>query len=400
MYVAILLASLVSTFQANDGSALETLLQRINSDSAEIRDQAIQELIDLGPAVLPALEAYASRSVDLNARSSIKEVIRVIGAREKVRWLRPRSVRLTTTIEKLPLLDAVKQVEGPFGLEIEMDCPEKQGARVSLNLKGATVWEALDALSSSAGCSCEIDEGRQSRHLRLVMPDNNPLWKKSDHGDARVLVTRDGSGKSAKGGVEIRYRVQVLLPPGTWVDEYEIAKIWVTTRGGDRVESRTTISHAGTSCRRERGVPSLVGGAYVWVEIPHDAHEVGSLRISGQLNLSLPEEMQEVHKFNVTDGSAKIGDVTISNAVNGTSHRCTVSGKTEKNKGIAWVLTAFDKDGAWMHDFGPIRIRADGAFEIPDERINAPSPPQSLLVWTTSRASHRTVPFVVEVKAE
>src|SRR5579859_2809207 len=70
---------------SQDPAETDRLIKALASDSVEARDKALDRLVELGPAALPALRTVASSSKDLEIAARAKDAIEEIDRSEEER---------------------------------------------------------------------------------------------------------------------------------------------------------------------------------------------------------------------------------------------------------------------------------------------------------------------------
>lgn len=135
--------------------ALE-LVEKLSSEAIDAREEAAAALVELGPAAAPVLERAAAGG-DAERQGRVREILREI-ARNAVlsgSWRPPK--RIDASWKDVPLPRALEALAAACGETFTggADIP----GTVTLDLRRATVWEALDALCRAAPALTWAPEG-------------------------------------------------------------------------------------------------------------------------------------------------------------------------------------------------------------------------------------------------
>jgi len=134
---------------AQEDSQIPALLRRLDDDSIDIRAAAAADLAKYGKSALPQLQR-ASAGAGPELRDRLAEIIRKIRERERLAALLPPPSRINLDAVDRPLAEVfqalAKQSRTPLDLT---GVPED--ARVTVSLRGAPYWTALEEVCRASG---------------------------------------------------------------------------------------------------------------------------------------------------------------------------------------------------------------------------------------------------------
>lgn len=130
------------------------LVEKLSSEAIDAREEAAAALVALGPAAAPLLEAR-ERDADAELGGRLREAVKAI-ARDAVlgkRWRPAR--RMDLEWRDAPLSTVLRELATASGERFEG--VEGLSGQVTLALRGATLWEALEAVARSTPVTWAVD---------------------------------------------------------------------------------------------------------------------------------------------------------------------------------------------------------------------------------------------------
>lgn len=136
--------------QADLSQQVGALVRRLDADQQDVRDQAEQALLDLGPKVLPLLETPPRASAEVEVRL---ERIRLALQRQEVAQA-ARASRVTLRADELPLsevLSALSRQSGNTLRDFRAEFGQQaHDPKLTLHLEEVPFWRALDEVLDQA----------------------------------------------------------------------------------------------------------------------------------------------------------------------------------------------------------------------------------------------------------
>ncbi len=171
---ACLLIGIAALAACAETPSTQQLIERLGSKRFSERKEAAALLRERGPNALPELRkalAHADQDIRQTAASLIAPIESIIALAPKRFDVKARNQLLSEVLEQLG-----KQAQATFQVEEEDDRD-----LVTLDLKNATFWEAMDALGRATGRindsanrdKPQIDFERKARRPRLVYNDGS-----------------------------------------------------------------------------------------------------------------------------------------------------------------------------------------------------------------------------------
>jgi len=339
---------------------LEAVLERLKSADPAERDQAVSELIARGPGALPSLKRHEAHP-DSEIRGRIRRAIDEIGRRERVRCLRPDPIRVTLTANEMPLkevLDKVFPRFGPKPFDPSFHDPDLVNRRVTLDLKDATLWEAVDAVNAAAGVEVDVFD---SRGVRIWKPgrEERPRFA-MNVGDARVTLHVD-KPQDDKGDRDIPFWVSVALPVGScpvsWgIDECKLSD---ENRREIPVQADPFRGKAARSALLNRRADLPMSGQ-VWQGSvrSHDLRDARTARFQGKVLIRYPHDVER-HEFDVRDFREPVRKVvqgatfTLKSFRHSEGKSWSFSEETQDSgseRPVPFLIWGEDADGRWRGD--------------------------------------------------
>lgn len=132
------------------------LIERLGADSIQEREQATRNLERLGQRALEPIERALAVTREAEVRERLAHVARVIRKRVEFAKVFGEATRITVQGKGRPLAEVAGELARALGETLEMegfDGTEK----VTLDLRDATVWEALDELARAGDLHYQYD---------------------------------------------------------------------------------------------------------------------------------------------------------------------------------------------------------------------------------------------------
>ena len=263
---------------------VDVLIERLRSDDFTTREEAEAALIGRGLSAVPALKKH-DKDPELEVRLRVCRAIEEIGRRERVRGVRPGPVRLTLQLAQVPLSEALKKTFEPFGVKADVWPRELERRTVSLELKQASLWKALDAFCAAGGV-----------HLKSEYTMHNLGWGFRDGPPEKPIRWIEvGEGRLSAGteifNKEIQLRLRGLLPHGSMPAAVNFENVEVVDERGRRVPFDTTPTDA-TAWRCAAGPTSFE--SWKWTVAREGLKDVGTLCIRGAVVIKYPHDLERV----------------------------------------------------------------------------------------------------------
>jgi hypothetical protein len=170
--------------KAPSKEAVRALVGKLNDPDAAKRNEALKELIKLGPAVLPFLPDVEDITSE-QQKKQLALVLRSLKELQVQQELPPRLVTLQGA--ELTLEKALTELAKQTGIKVEDRRQTKTERALKLDLKGVTFWQALDALAKEA--DAQVSLYQRDGVLALVDGPHKAL-PASYHGVFRVTLSR------------------------------------------------------------------------------------------------------------------------------------------------------------------------------------------------------------------
>jgi hypothetical protein len=188
MIRAFALIAILLTPQDDLSKRVDDVLSRLNDDSVEVRDGALRDLVGLGPAALPLLQARLE-SLEGEARGRVQEACRRIETAAALAKVLPPLRKVTLDLKERPVKEVLDEIARQSGLAIDPSTYTVDGT-TSLALQDATPLQALDALCRAS----------KAMHYQIQESD--------DEGFGLRRGKRGGPPPGAR----------IVLQPGGWTD--------------------------------------------------------------------------------------------------------------------------------------------------------------------------------------
>ncbi len=328
----------------------DALIDKLISGELAERDEAVNELIDLGPKALPALKKHAAHK-DAEVKARVLQAIGEIERRERLKHVRPAPVRATMSIKDEPLDKAVEKVMAAYGLKGEGTDSGADSKRVSMELKNAPLWTAIEALRRDAGVGTGTLVTRLVRTpLRFSASDAEAPAVFADVGDAGLVVTASKSKKL------VTVSIRVMMPPASRPLSCTADEV-VVQAGGKKLTITRNDFMADELMRRPGCMTA--GTVFMGTAPLEDVGDAAELEIGGTLATSWPRDVErgDVDIDARETVTKTLGDVEVKvTSITETKGRWKVEYQMRAlregaEEGLVWWLE--DKDGAWLGDGTP-----------------------------------------------
>jgi hypothetical protein len=343
MIASLLLATMLAQTDVRD------LFEKMRSERIEERDDASRALLDLDAPPVAEIEKAAASERDAEVRGRLKGALEEIGRRERVAAVRPRTRPLTLEFHNEPFDEAVRKSLGPFGLTSVEWSEEVGRRRVTLHLKGATFWQAVEALGRAA--SAYGSRGASRWHFQDRAPAMDSVGG-FDVSEALIFAEQNGREKHGDGPWKNDIVVQVLLPPGFSPSSAQVEDGLLLDDQGHAIEADRTPG--GTTNRVPGGVGKI--RAMEFAVLPENLKAARSLQVKGTLLLRYPHDLER-HEFALqglkTPLSVKFqgSSLTIASIQIDPDRQCQLNfvGRAESARLLVFS-TLEDERGKWLSD--------------------------------------------------
>lgn len=142
------------------GDPIPALLKKLESDDATEREAASSKLLKLGEKVRPQIQKALDASEDLNLTLQLKRILRKLGqGRILSRFDAPKMIDLE--LKDATVGEALAKLEKTFGWKVNYSLDAEKEKKISLSLKGAKFFEAVEAIRAKANLGYQISpQGR------------------------------------------------------------------------------------------------------------------------------------------------------------------------------------------------------------------------------------------------
>jgi hypothetical protein len=159
------------------------LVQQLNDGDSAKREEAVKELIKLGPNVIPLLP----EEEELTSGQQKKHLAQVLKALKDLQIQQALPPHPVTLEGVLPLDKALAELAKQSGVKVEDRRRTKAEKQLKLELKAVTFWQAIDAIAKSA--DAQVSLFQRDGGIALVDGPHVAL-SVSYHGPFRVTLQR------------------------------------------------------------------------------------------------------------------------------------------------------------------------------------------------------------------
>lgn len=143
----------------------QEFLAQFTAKDFEVRTRAVDRLVDLGPDVLPLIRRTLAETADAEVKLRCELVLKGlttkyginVQAAKPAPRIDPEPSKITLSVRDARLADVLQTLADRSGNAALAPPAKSEDRLVSVNVKDATYWEALDAVCRSAGLVYRID---------------------------------------------------------------------------------------------------------------------------------------------------------------------------------------------------------------------------------------------------
>ncbi len=344
---------MVLLLQTGTSQEIPELVHRLTSDAPEEREQAVRRLKEIGAPARAALEQALKRGdADLMARA--RDLLDHLARSERVGALRGSpDRRVSVELRDAPLAEALRATLHPFGMTESTAEKSLATKKLSLSLKDAPFWEAVERLEEAAGARLNLESGR------LEPGDAVP---RAGSGQFRVTHTSWGSRSSGGGPSKPALFVRSWLPPGAWACSAAASDVELTNESGKPIECSWV---PGLDSVRRPGLPSGIGVGLLTVDRA-SLKGVKSVTLRATLRLGVPRDFERVSMERIP-GKVGIlgGEVTLDKLTRRDPDGWDISlGGRGGGEPFTVLLGVEDDAGAWLGDLHTLALHPNGSTSV------------------------------------
>ena len=285
----------------------EHLIQQLDADSPDERDEAEKELLASGEKIESLLKSAADQGKP-EVRARCRDLLKQIALARKRREFWAPSKPLTLALKGAPLKEALDRISAATGYPVR-PAQALAEARVTLALEGVSFLQALDAVCLAIGAWYRWDGSALE-----IAPGDAP---RSRSHAGPILVTADLGRPREDGDLGLDLRLE--WEPGVRVRWYEIEIESVENDQGGAVSVTPPKSPAGAAHRavyyRSHSLPAEGERRYSTedhVDLTGPSRNITSLKsVKGKLTLYMPEELKKIRFENPAQGEkVQVGSIT------------------------------------------------------------------------------------------
>lgn len=262
-------------------------IERLGSDSIEERAEASERLERLGPSAIEPIERALAEARDPEVRVRLTQLSRNIRKRAEFARVFGEVRRVTIDSQGLPLADVIRDLGKALGETIGLEGFDGKET-VTLQLRNATLWQALDELARAGNLHYDYGYGKI-----LLRKGVLPAFPVLHLGQFRVSVAevkrmehRRAGSKEMAAMIVLEVRHQRNMLPSVETREEPLGTFSVKNALGDPV-LRSAPSWGG-------GLSHL-GRPYALQKILFvDDRSFGPFTLEGEVNLPFATEIKEV----------------------------------------------------------------------------------------------------------
>ncbi|HVE42953.1 MAG TPA: hypothetical protein VNM14_23940 [Planctomycetota bacterium] len=156
----LLLGALLAQADADFGARVRQDVDQLKDDDPGVRQRAANRLAQLGASALPSLEPFL-KGDNLDLRGQVRGVIEQIYATDPLYLVRRPNRLVSVALKDAPVPRAIDDLFKPFNVRPNTYrdgvIPLSQWEPITLNLEGATFWQACQAFAKSTATEMEVD---------------------------------------------------------------------------------------------------------------------------------------------------------------------------------------------------------------------------------------------------
>jgi len=369
--------------QEDQSRQIQEAVQKLRSSAIEEREEASRWLVAIGSPALVELEK-ASRDPDPEIRSRASAAIQDIQRYIRISPIRPAQGPVTVDLRDTPLAEAFSRVLGPFGLLHAAEAVPKRlsDRKVTLLLRNAGFWEALDGLAEAA-------------HLNLspVYQDGMLTFKSQEgtrfqlHELMPVLGRLFGWIGPGKNQGDFRVTVALAAVPKHVLTLGRLDDVILKTQDGKTLPYVIWRESSWDERRIDDGIPCPP----IWAGNleASDLKNIRNLSITAVLTLRRPHDLQRT--------AIDLADPRLPKELGVEGDRITLKNRSQERgrdcfdfdyEGGSTTLEptiffwAEDRTGSWLSDLGKISLRRHAKGSITTFVSRAGTVPATLVLAT------------------
>jgi hypothetical protein len=295
-------------------------------------------------------------------------------------------------LEDVPLSEAIRQVLGPYGMNVARGDGKENTRRVTLSLKGAHFWEAVARLEEASGTKFLSSEGIFSA------PAPWPV-QSAGNAHARVEIFGWGSSSSGRGGESKKALfVSAALSPGAWACNAEMIDLRVVDRTGKPIDHQW-----GSNAVFGRTAGGVSKGDVGHVVIaPKELVGVDELLLTGTVELEVPNDIERRFfphvkgKIQVPGGSLRVD--YLDRREDGLWHYGVDIAADDAP--LRALLSVEDESGRWMGDLRARYNKGHGSLGVSSSVVLVEGKPFRSVATVALGTDRFKVPFRLSVKVD
>jgi hypothetical protein len=160
---------------AGQRMAAEALIKQFSAAEFDLRQQAVDKLVALGPDVIPLVKKTLEETADNEVKLRCRMVLKALGGAEPTPGPADKfgydASKVTLELKDAPLPQAVEALAEQSGNRPFVLPEDLKGRTVTLSVKDAPYWETVDRMCESLGLMYGPDYTRGGGGLRLMEAD-------------------------------------------------------------------------------------------------------------------------------------------------------------------------------------------------------------------------------------
>lgn len=286
-------------------------IARLESESIEEREEATRRLQALGPASVERLEKAREAARDPEVKARLGAIIVSIGKAVELAKVFGPTKRVTIAARGRPLKEILAELVAPGIATVDSGLLDPE-ARLDLQIREATWWEALDRTARAAGARYEIQDNQDGRvRISLVRgkePEGQVVYLEQFRisvVEAKRFDYRTPAERNRIAMVVVEVRHQPDLKPGGRMRDDAVRFDSVLDAKGEDAKAPPPESIGGSRYQNSRRL-GLQEVLWVRPDAPVP------LTISGRTDISFPSETREIALDLSGEGStARAGPATL-----------------------------------------------------------------------------------------
>lgn len=140
-------------------------IQELGSDSVEVREEAARALIELGPGAIERLQKAASAAPDGEVKGRLSGIVQTLRKRAEFAKVFGPTRRVTLKRVNRPTGEVLRDLGSALGETLDGGALDL-ARPITLSLRDASLWEAIEALGRETQAVVEFDSGTEGLVLR------------------------------------------------------------------------------------------------------------------------------------------------------------------------------------------------------------------------------------------